>query len=225
MNVRADTAERQEGIVVIGEATGVASPDAVELLVAVRSAAQAITQALREHSARMLSLTQMVSSRGVSPSDIRTAGVNVTPIFAAGSQPGAAAASGVIGYGDVPPTGFQVDSSVRVTVHDMNRLAELLDAIQLGPSLAILGIWYRVGDESTARRVTLDRAIKDARLKAQAIAAGIGKQLGDPIWIVEDGHANGNGNGIANGAAAITSPFQPGELVTHVAVRVGYSLQ
>lgn len=223
MSVRIDTADRQEGIVVIGEATGVASPDAVELLVAVRSAAQAITQALREHTARMLSLTQMVSSRGVNACDIRTAGVNVTPIFASGAQP--ANAAGVIGYGDIPPTGFQVDSSVRVTVHDTNRLAELLDAIQLGPSLAILGIWYRVGDESTARRVTLDRAIKDARLKAQAIAAGIGKQLGDPICIVEDLHSNGNGNGMVNGIPGATSPFQPGELVTRAAVRVSYSLQ
>jgi uncharacterized protein YggE len=223
MSVRVDTTERQEGIVVIGEATGVASPDAVELMVAVRAAAQAITQALREHSARVLSLTQMVNARGVNACDIRTAGVNVMPIFASGPPAGTPSTAGAVGYGDTPPTGYQVDSSMRITVHDVNRVAELLDAIQLGPSLAILGIWYRVGDESTARRVTLDRAIKDARLKAQAIAAGIGKQLGEPISIVENGHANGNGTAVA--VPGVPSPFQPGELVTHVAVRVSYSLQ
>jgi uncharacterized protein YggE len=211
MTVQTQSIGRDEGVVVIGEATGGASLDSAELMLALRAAAPSVTQALREHATRTLTLTQTLTSKGVNPADIRTVAMNAAPVFAAPGQ-GASA--------------YQVESSLRVTVHDPNRLGELLDALQLlGPHVT-LGLWYRVADDSAARRATLDRAIKDARLKAQIAAAALGKQLGDPISVVEEtnhGTSAAAASGVvatANGPAVVAG----GESWMRVTVRVAYEL-
>ena len=45
---------------------------------------------------------------------------------------------------------------------------------------------FRAADESSARKGALEEAARDARTKAEALAAAAGKQIGDPQTIVED---------------------------------------
>lgn len=121
---------------------------------------------------------------------------------------------------------------LRVTLHDPQRMGEVLDAaIGAGANFSS-GVTLRVHDEATAQRAALDAAGKDARVKAETLAAAIGKKLGAPLGAVEEPQWGslgmlGGGLGAATaplGASANVMPTAPGELVFAARVRVRYAL-
>jgi len=88
---------------------------------------------------------------------------------------------------------------------------------------------FKASDEATARRATLEAAGKDARVKAETLAAAAGKQIGDPISISEELIAS-NGVYAAFRAAmpfafGAGSPHVTGELEYYARVSASYRLQ
>jgi uncharacterized protein YggE len=57
--------------------------------------------------------------------------------------------------------------------------------VKTGANL-IGGLSFRAADEAGARKSALEAAGKDARSKAETLAAAAGRQVGDPLAISED---------------------------------------
>ena len=191
----------REGVTVIGEAVRRLTPENAEFLVEITTSAPNAAQALRDNHSKIAQISQSVAQFGVQASDIHSLSLNVNNLYAPLLQ----------GYGHAPqigPGGFQpfpaspgVQPSVqpelqfgayqavnvlRVTVREPARVGEVADTVARSGVTVLGGFSFRASDEAHARRAALDAAGKDARSKAEALAASAGRQVGDLVAITED---------------------------------------
>jgi uncharacterized protein YggE len=235
---------------VVGEAVRSAAPDMVELTVGAQNTATSVTQALRDNAARMLHVVQAFTAMGINQADIETTGLSVYPLYSSpyqqAGQPqpaglGAYPQTGQGGiYGEVQPiVGYYVSSSVKVSLRDASRSGEFLDAaIGAGANFCI-GLSFRLRDESAVHRATLEAASKDAQAKAEAVAAAVGKLLGDPVTVAADTFSPTRGGGLMGTGQPAPQGFfgaplagtnitpmavSPGELTFGARVQIMYQL-
>ena len=196
----------------VGEATRSAVPDMVELMLGVQTDGATALQALRESTTKMTLVAQALLAMGVGQGDMQAVGLSIYPLYTSRlPQTGPLQPAGLGAYplypqavqlpslglsvypqaappgAEVPQiVGYRVSNSVRVTLRDPSRLGEVLDAAVAAGANLTGGISLKLGDESAIRRTALEAAGKDARAKAEALAAAVGKQLGDPIAVTEE---------------------------------------
>jgi uncharacterized protein YggE len=81
---------------------------------------------------------------------------------------------------------YQARSVLRVNVREAVRAGDVADIlVKTGATLAS-GLSFRAADEAAVRKSVLEAAGKDARAKAETLAATSGKHIGDPVSITED---------------------------------------
>jgi uncharacterized protein YggE len=191
---------QREGVTVVGEAVRRVAPESVEFLFEISAGASTAAQALRDNQAKNSQIAHALGALGVIPADLRTISVNVYSVYGPVLH-SLAAAAGMQQIGQGPPSpysmpapsqpelqlgNYQARNVVRVTVRDPGRAGEIVDtAVRAGAAVAG-GFSFRAGDETAARRAALEAATRDARSKAEAVAAAAGKQIGDAISISED---------------------------------------
>jgi len=103
-------------------------------------------------------------------------------------------------------------------VREAARTGEIVDAAARAGATIAAAFSFRVSDEAAAQRAALEAAGKDARAKAETLAAATGRQLGEPVAITE-------GIVVSNGAyAALRSamPFAFGAGAPQVAGELEY---
>jgi uncharacterized protein YggE len=81
---------------------------------------------------------------------------------------------------------YQARSTLRVNVREVGRLGEIADTVARAGATAVGGFSFRTADDTRARRMALEAAAKDARAKAESLAAAVGRQIGDPVVVSED---------------------------------------
>ena len=110
------------------------------------------------------------------------------PVGFVAPQPGTSPVQTEVSYSpfDLQYGAYAVRNTIRVTVRDVARLGEVVDAITKAGATVLGGFALRASDEAAARRAALEAAGRDARAKAEALAGASGKQLGDPVAIAEE---------------------------------------
>lgn len=194
-----------EGIAVTGEALQRIAPESAEFVVEIGTAAPSAAQALRDHQAKAAHLAQTVAPLGVQRTDLQTVSINVLntyssllqglPAFGGMPQIGTALGNYSVGpFGgaatplqpDVQFGSYQARSLIRVRVRETARVGEVVDALAKAGAVLAGGISFRVADEASARKTALEAAGKDARAKAEILAAAAGRQVGEPMAISEE---------------------------------------
>ena len=232
-----------DGVAVVGEAVRGVAAETAEFLIEITANAPTAAQALRDNHVKTTQIAQALAALGVQPVDLQTISLNFSSLYSQTMQ--GLAGGGVIpqigqgGYGLVAGSGpvqpevqfgsYYARKIVRVAVRDPGRAGEIVDtAARTGGTIAG-PLTFRVSDEAAARRAVLEAAAKDARAKAEILAAASGKQLGDPVMISEDILAsNGTYNALraavpfAFGAGA---PQMTGELEYYARVSARFRLQ
>src|SRR5919202_547899 len=176
-----------EGLTVVGEATRSVAPDVAELTIGVQTTSTSAAQALRENATRMLHVAQAIMALGVNQTDIETTGLSVAPLYHLFhpqlgppqwpvvnpyGQPGALAVVGEV----QPLVGYHVSSTAKVLLRDTNRSGETLDTVVAAGANCSIGIAFRLQDDTLVRRAVLEAAGREARAKAEALAAAVGRQ-------------------------------------------------
>ena len=142
----------------------------------------------------------------------------------------------ISGYGgsaamqpDVQFGAYHARNMLRLTVREPARVGEVVDTAARAGAAIVGAFSFRVTDEAGARRAALEAAGRDARAKADALAAAAGKKVGEPVGIAEDLVAtNGNYAAIrsmlplAFGAGA---PLAIGELEYYARVSASFRFQ
>ena len=239
-------------LTVTGQATSSTSPDMAVLRVGVETSGASATPTLRENATALLRVVQALMQIGIPQGDIETAGLSVLPRYAPQTSPGfdAHGSTGLLGaqlFGGaataveaLPIVGYTVTSAVNVTLREaaqLNRAGEVLDvAVGAGANFSI-GISFQLRDEAALRRSALDAAVRDARAKAEALAAAVSRQAGPALTINENsGFARWGGPlGLLGGqigafapqssGPANTLPVSPGEISVAAQVEVTYELR
>jgi uncharacterized protein YggE len=209
-------------------------------LIEVTSTAPTAAQALRDNQAKTMQVTQAIGQLGVGQADIQPISLKVQSLYSPVMQslPGYTgmpqiAQAGLSGYAagaGLPPEvqfgSYVASNTLRVNTRDPGRAGDVADmAVRAGATIAG-GVRFRAADEASVRRTALEAAAKDARTKAEALAAASGKQLGDPVAITEDIVAcNGNYGAIramAPFAFGAGAPDFVGELEYYARVSASY---
>ncbi len=195
------TQTQTEGVTVIGEAVRRIPSESAEVIIEVTSAAPTAAQALRDNHTKTMQITQAIAPLGVQQADVQAISVKLQNVYSPvmPSLPGYAGMP-QIGQGGFSPYAagttpmqpevqfgsYFASNTLRVNVREAGRAGDIADTVARAGATVIGGVRFRPADEATARRAALEAAAKDARLKAETLAAATGKQVGDPIAITED---------------------------------------
>jgi hypothetical protein len=197
---------RPEGITVTGEAIRRVAPENAEFVIEIAASAPSAAQALHDNQQKTAQLAHALAALGVQQTDLETLSLNVYSLYAP-PMPGLAGFGAMpqIGQSAYPPYGgaasvqtaapaagelqfgsYQAHATLRVNVREAGRVGEIVDAAVRAGGILAGGFSFKVSDESHARRAVLEAAGRDARSKAETLAAAAGKQVGDPVAISED---------------------------------------
>jgi len=189
----------REGVTVVGEAVRRVPPENAEFLMEITASAPTAAQALHDSQSKTTQVAQALGALGVQPGDIQTISLNVFSLYAPLMQglpgPTGVPQIGTAGFSPFMPGSVQPEvqfgsyharNTLRVNVRQAARVGEVVDAATRAGASIAGAFSFQVADEAAARRTLLEAAGKDARAKAETLAAATGKKLGDPVSITED---------------------------------------
>lgn len=206
----------EASITVEGSGSVSVRPDTAEVGAGVVTRAATAAPALAENSATMDKVLAAAKSLGIADRDIRTTGVSVIPqrrpVKSDTSMPEIA--------------GYEVSNQVLIKVRDMALLGRLLDTL-VGQGANLLGgIAFSVSDPAPLLDQARQKAMADARHRADVLAAAAGVQVGRLISVRESGPGVPRfAEAPRMMAAAGAVPVAPGEQELHVSVAVSYAIK
>lgn len=211
---------------VSGNAQTQAAPDhATVRLGAVAQAAEA-QQAQEQVNQIMVRALEAVRALGIEEKDVRTADLALFPIHEQPvPQPGRQ---------DQPAepriVAYRASNTVVVDLSDLSKIGPVIDACVGVGANQLQGVQFSLQNDLEARTAALEKAVTDARRKAEALARAAGMQLG-PIMELSEGGAYVQPpqplyatRGMAMEMATPT-PVQPGQLDIHASVTMVYHLR
>jgi len=204
-------------IEVSGEGSVRATPDFARVTLGVTTTGKDAREAMAANAKSANALVALIKSEGVSPADIQTSGMSISPIFS--NQPPAQAGTPTI-------TGYSVSNNVTVTVRDISGLGALLDKAVAAGANAIYGIGFGENDPSALLDKARPLAVADARRKAEIYAAAGGAKIGRLMELSEEPGARPvafAARTYAQGAAAPT-PIEAGQDKLTVTIMARFEL-
>ena len=139
--------------------------------------------------------------------------------------PGGGPAGGPGGAGDAPRiTGYEARIDHRLTVRDVARLGQVIDAVIAAGANDLGGVRFAVKDDDKLIEKARRLAVADARKTAETLAAEAGVGVGRVLTIEE---IDGGGPGpvaLMMRAEGGGAPIAPGEVTVRARVRVTFAL-
>ena len=200
-------------ISVTGEATVSVPPDLAEIDGGVTSEAKTAREASEANSAAMGKVLQALKGAGLDEKDFQTSRLSLQPQSASNrSGPSAIA-------------GYRASNRVTVRVRDVTKVASVIDTLVGAGANEIGGINFVVSQASKLLDEARERAVADARRKAEIYAKAAGVTLGAPLSISEAGNsAPAPYRRMAAGMAA-SAPVAQGEETLAVTVSVSWAIK
>jgi uncharacterized protein YggE len=200
-------------ISVTGEATVSVPPDLAEIDGGVTSEAKTAREASEANNAAMGKVLQALKGAGIEEKDIRTSRLSLQPQ----SAPNRSGPSAIAGY--------RASNRVTIRVRDVTKVASVIDTLVGAGANEIGGINFVVSQASKLLDEARERAVADARRKAEIYAKAAGVTLGAPLSISEEGNsAPVPYRRMAAGMAA-SAPVAQGEETLQVTVSVSWAIK
>jgi uncharacterized protein len=160
-------------LVTRGETTLKRAPDQAWVSIAAEARAPKSADAQRRAADAMTSLQAALKAAGIPADAIKTTNYSLQPDIAWVN--GASQLKGYIAH-----------NQIEVRVDALDKISAVLDAAGgSGNAASISGLRFDLKDRSTVEREALRLAVRDAMTRAEAMAAGAGRSLGQIIRIEE----------------------------------------
>ena len=196
-----------------------AKPDIVDISAGVTSQAQTAVEAMRINAREMNAVIERIKAFGIDSDDIQTSGINL------GAQ---------YDYDQTERRqvfrGYQASNRVSVTLRDVKRAGEVLDALVAAGATDIGGPRFSLDDDSPARAQARKAAFAKAKAQAEEYARWSGFS---GVRLLEVSEALVGGPPIAYAEAdnrqtlkvsAAPTPIEPGLVGTMVSLTVKYEM-
>ena len=159
-------------IVVSGHGTVQVTPDVGEVAMGVQTTAPTSQEAMDTLSTKSTALVDTLTALGIPAEDIQTSGLNLWPAY---------------GNDGTRIEGYQASTNVTVTVRDIGRVGEIIDAAAgfVGEELTLGGISFSYDDPEVVMQEARTAAIENARVRAGQFAQAAGAEVGDILRVVE----------------------------------------
>ncbi|HEY3696747.1 SIMPL domain-containing protein [Phenylobacterium sp.] len=151
------------------------APDMASINLGVVGEAPGAAAALAANSAKMNRVMAALKKAGIAARDIQTSGLNLNPQYV---------------YPQNQParlTGYQASSQVTVTVHDLARLGQAVDATVGAGADQVNGISFGLDDPSTAEDAARLAAVRALSAKADLYARATGLRVARLVSLSEGG--------------------------------------
>jgi hypothetical protein len=206
------------GITVNGEGKVTGKPDIAQLTLGVSKLANTVEQARNDAAASLDAMIKSIRDNGVAKDDIQTLQFNISPEYDYSN-------------GRQLLKGFRVTNVVSVKLRDINKTSKVVDdAVTAGgDNTQVQGISFTIDKPEELQAQAREKAVADAKARAQTLASAAGVTVGDPITISETSFqlpaasraiAEDQGKG---GAPA--TPIEPGTLDVTVTVTVTWGIK
>ncbi len=211
----------QRTIAVSGMGTATLAPDIAYFSAGVTETNASVTDAQNSVTTKTNAIIDALRQGGVDvDKDVKTTGYSVQPQY---NYP----------QNSTPVlTGYRITNNVNVTVRDITKVGQLLDAVTKAGANQVGGVSFGLADLEGASRVAREQAVQNARNKADTLAKATGVSVGIVMTIDDESttpppprpiSAAPSANAAA-GSAAAPPPIQPGETTVSVTVRITYAI-
>ncbi|MBN2550463.1 MAG: SIMPL domain-containing protein [Anaerolineales bacterium] len=205
-------------ITVTGSGKALLTPNIAYINIGVHTEEMTAVSAVKANSQLADKVIAALKSFGIDEKDIQTTNFSIYP------QPQYDA--------EGKPTGeikYIVDNTVYVTVRDLTKIGELLDAAVEAGANNISGIQFDVADKSKALTAARQAAVENARLVAEELVSAAGVTLGavqtinvygdtSPMPVMYD-------MAMVKSVEASSVPVSPGQMTITVQVNIVYEIR
>lgn len=205
-------------ISVTGEARISVPPDLAQIDAGVTSEAKSAREASDANNAAMGKVLLAVKGAGIDEKDYQTSRLSLQPEYSNAKSSGSAATI----------AGYRAGNRVTIRLHDITKVANVIDALVTAGANEIGGINFMVSQASKLLDDAREQAIADARRKAEIYAKAAGVTLGPPVSISEEGAAEPLFRARVMGgkiAAAAPVPIAQGEETLSITVGVTWAIK
>lgn len=159
-------------IVTTGEGVVKQAPDRAWVMIAAESRSRTAQEAQRQNTAAMAAVIDKLKASGIAADAIQTTAYDLQPEF---------------DYVNGKQTlrDYVARNSVQVRVDALPTLGELVSSAVGTGATSVSGIRFDLKDREGAEREALRRAVRDARMRADAAASGAGVQIDRVVRIEE----------------------------------------
>jgi len=218
--VTVNPAPPQRTLNVTGTGLVYLTPDVAYINIGVHTEQPTASEAVLDNNDQTHQVIAALTNFGVDTKDIRTTNYSIYPNTPYDSQ-----------TGKPGTTTYIVDNTVYATIHQLDKLGNILDATVQAGANSVNNIQFDVADKSSAIKQARDQAVKDAQTQAQELASTAGVSLGNVQTISFTNNipqpltdVYGKGGGFA-AAPAASVPINSGQLTLTVTVDMTYELK
>jgi uncharacterized protein len=203
---------------VTGSAQASLTPDIAYVNIGVHSENPNASEAVAANNATTQAVAEALKALGVDSKDILTTNFSIYPQDEWGPD------------GIKTGTKFVVDNTVYVTLRDLTKIGDILNAAVLAGANTINGIQFDVADKTAVLAQARTAAVENAKLQAQELAKAAGVELSEvqslsyynsyaaPLPLDNKGIGGG-------GSAAASVPISAGQLTVTVEVSMTYAIK
>ena len=218
LSVSLTGSSQQTGIWVSGTGEVTVTPDVAILTLGVEAQEKTVKEAQSEAASAMAAVVAALKTNGVADKDIQTQWYSISPVT-----------KWVEETSEQITTGYSVTNMVTVKIRDISKAGTIIDAVaEAGGDLTrINSINFTVDDPTAYYNQAREKAMQDAKDKAEQMATLAGVTLGKPTYISESGGYIPTPyylKDYAEGGSASTS-ISAGELDITIMVQVGYVIE
>ena len=203
-------------ISVTGESHISVPPDLAQIDAGMTSDARTAREAAEANNAAMGKVLVALKGAGIDEKDVQTSRLSLQPQYSLAKQGSPATV-----------TGYRASNRVTVRLHDVTKVASVIDTVVGAGANEIGGINFMVSQASKLLDDARAQAIADARRKAEIYAKAADVTLGLPLSISEGGAAQPvfRARMAAPMAAAAPVPIAQGEETLSVTVEVTWAIK
>ncbi|GAA3845416.1 SIMPL domain-containing protein [[Pseudomonas] carboxydohydrogena] len=203
-------------ISVSGQATVSAAPDLAEIEAGVTTEAKTARAASEANAKAMNAVFTALKGTGIAQKDVQTSQISLQPQMTSRNNSSA------------PPqiTGYRATNRVSITLRDLAKIGDTLDALVASGANDIGGIGFSVSQSSKLLDEARAKALEDAHRKAAIYTQSAGVTLGGPLNISEGGAPPPMAFRTMKASMdAAPTPIAAGEQTLRVSVQVTYEIK
>ena len=170
-----DDNRRATRVMITGDSIVHAQPDTAIVTISVVTQNRNALEAQQENATKTDAVVRALKAAAGANAEVKTSGYSVQPqrMYREGQPP--------------TITGYEVRNTVTVTLSELNKVGNVIDAAAQAGSNDIAGIAFTLRQDRQARDRALSEATREAMSKAQVIAAALGGRVVRFVEVQEEG--------------------------------------
>ena len=149
-----------------GEGTVLAKPDVALVSVSIVTEAATSKAAQDENSKKSKTLTDFLNEQNIEEKDVKTTGYNIYPQYRYPQ------------YDSPEIRGYQVNQTLEVKIRDLDKVSGVLDGVVSAGVNQVNSLSFQIDDPDALRAEAREKAIADAKKKAEELKDQLGINLG-----------------------------------------------